>query len=338
MHDRDDPFGKRHDFSALLEVESSPHLKSGAAVDNIMLNVVLALLPTAVFACYLYGLTALLSLATATVSCVAAEHILCRAARRPLDSGGLVGRHHGAPGTGSPCRRDCPCGWWRWAAWWRWRWANSCSAAWGTTPFNPALVGRAFLQAAFPGAMTHWQPATRPGPLHRAAVVGVRGAVRQPLLRWRHCRDPPGAHEVRGSSSRSGRTCCSVSRAGRWVRPARLSILLGGAWLAWRKMLNWRIPAAILATVALLSAVFHALSPQAFPGPAFMLFSGGLMLGAVFMATDMVASPITWAGAVLSGRADRHTGCRHPSLGRHARGCDVRHPDSPTPYRPTSTT
>jgi electron transport complex protein RnfD len=80
-----------------------------------------------------------------------------------------------------------------------------------------------------------------------------------------------------------------------------LLILAGGAWLVARNMMNWRIPAAIFVTVASLSALFHAIDPNHYPGPVFMLFSGGLMLGAVFMATDMVASPITAAGVVIYG-------------------------------------
>ena len=78
-------------------------------------------------------------------------------------------------------------------------------------------------------------------------------------------------------------------------------ILAGGLYLAARRMLNWRIPAAILATVAGLSWGFHLLAPADYPPAGFMLFSGGLMLGAVFMATDMVASPITHAGCVVYG-------------------------------------
>jgi electron transport complex protein RnfD len=80
-----------------------------------------------------------------------------------------------------------------------------------------------------------------------------------------------------------------------------LLILAGGLYLAARNMLNWRIPAAILATVALLSWGFNMMEPSVYPPPGFMLFSGGLMLGAMFMATDMVASPITGAGCIVYG-------------------------------------
>ncbi len=66
-------------------------------------------------------------------------------------------------------------------------------------------------------------------------------------------------------------------------------------------MMSWRIPLAILGTVAVCSSVLHLIDPERYAGPLFMLFSGGLMLGAVFMATDMVASPMTHAGCVLYG-------------------------------------
>ena len=77
-------------------------------------------------------------------------------------------------------------------------------------------------------------------------------------------------------------------------------ILIGGIYLIVRNMMNWRIPVAILATVAALSAVLHLVDP-AYPAPLFMLFSGGLMLGAMFMATDMVGSPMTTIGCVVYG-------------------------------------
>jgi electron transport complex protein RnfD len=82
---------------------------------------------------------------------------------------------------------------------------------------------------------------------------------------------------------------------------AGLLILLCGAYLALRGYLNWRIPASILATVALLAAVLHAVDPARYPSAPFMVFSGGLMLGAVFMATDMVTAPVTDGGRWLFG-------------------------------------
>jgi electron transport complex protein RnfD len=80
-----------------------------------------------------------------------------------------------------------------------------------------------------------------------------------------------------------------------------LLILLGGIYLIARNMMNWRIPAAIFATVAVFSGALHLADPERYASPLFMLFSGGLMLGAMFMATDMVGSPLTGRGCVLYG-------------------------------------
>jgi electron transport complex protein RnfD len=80
-----------------------------------------------------------------------------------------------------------------------------------------------------------------------------------------------------------------------------LLILLGGAYLVARNMMSWRIPAAVLGAVALASGVLHVVNPQAYAAPLFMLTSGGLMLGAVFMASDMVGSPMTDAGCIVYG-------------------------------------
>jgi electron transport complex protein RnfD len=80
-----------------------------------------------------------------------------------------------------------------------------------------------------------------------------------------------------------------------------LLILAGGAYLASRRYLEWRIPAAIFVSVAALSFALHALDPARYPGPLFMLFSGGLVLGAIYMATDPVTSPVTNLGAWIFG-------------------------------------
>jgi electron transport complex protein RnfD len=89
--------------------------------------------------------------------------------------------------------------------------------------------------------------------------------------------------------------------AGSTGETSSLLILLGGVYLIARNMMNWRIPVAILGTVAAFSGVLWSIAPDRYPSPWFMLFSGGLMLGAVFMATDMVGSPMTGRGCVIYG-------------------------------------
>ena len=166
--------------------------------------------------------------------------------------------------------------------------------------FNPALVGRAFLQAAFPVAITTWHPvfaadrftslpsSTFTFPFTVPVYDAITGATPLSAMKFDH--QSATAYDLA-----FGLTTGSLGET------SGLIILLGGIYLAARKMLNWRIPASIFVTVAALSGIFYLINPEIYPSPMFMLFSGGLMYGAVFMATDMVASPVTTPGVIIYG-------------------------------------
>ena len=282
-----------------LEIHTSPHLASGAAVDVIMRNVVLALLPVAAFAVYSFGLAAALTLGVAVFSCVATEHLLCRFARAPTTvrdwSVTITGLLYGLTLPPALPLWMAACGGIIGVAMGKFLFGGL-----GYNAFNPALVARAFLQAAFPVAMTSWTPvfaadrftavpaSTFTAPFAAPVYDGVSGATPLSLFKFDHQLTGAGDLLLGLTNGSAGETCA-------------LLILAGGVYLAARRMLNWRIPVAILATVALVSEGFHQLAPAEYPPAGFMLFSGGLMLGAVFMATDMVASPITHAGCVAYG-------------------------------------
>ena len=280
-----------------LAIRSSPHIGGTLSTDTIMFHVVLALLPVSAFAIYLFGLAALLVLVTAIASCVLTEHWLCRFSGQattvcdwsvvitgllyglvlppglPLwmvAAGGVIG-----VGLG-----------------------KFLFGGLGSNVFNPALVGRAILQAAFPAAMTSWTPpsssfaslpsSTLAPPLTKPVYDGISAAT--PLSDWKFNQIATGVDDLfLGTVSGStGET-------------SALLILIGGIYLAARRMMSWQIPVAILGTVGLCSGFLHLVDPERYAGPMFMLCSGGLMLGAVFMATDMVASPMTSMGCVLYG-------------------------------------
>ncbi len=282
-----------------LELHTSPHIASGNSVDVIMRNVVWALLPVAGFAIYSFGLAALLTLAVAVIACVATEHLLCRASAAPTTvndwSVTITGLLYGLTLPPALPLWMVACGGIIGVAMGKFLFGGL-----GYNAFNPALVGRAFLQAAFPAAMTSWTPALAPDrftslpastltfPFAAPDYDGVSGATPLSLLKFDGQLTATPDLMLGLVSGSTGETCA-------------LLILAGGIYLAARRMLNWRIPVAIFTTVALLSGLFHAIDPEAFAPPGFMLFSGGLMLGAVFMATDMVASPITHAGAIAYG-------------------------------------
>jgi len=151
----------------------------------------------------------------------------------------------------------------------------------GYNIFNPALVGRAFLQAAFPVAMTTWT-------IPNLAVNGITSAT--PLaFRFLEGGDTPLIGLFLGNISGSlGET-------------SALAILVGGLFLVLIGIVNWRIPFAVLAGVAVFGGIFWLIDPVTYPSPLFHLLSGGLMLGAFFMATDWVSSPVTNKGMLIFG-------------------------------------
>ena len=283
----------------VLEIGTSPHIASGASVDRIMRHVVYALLPATAFAVYVFGLTALVTLGAATVACVLAEYVFCRLSGRPSTL-----RDWSIVVTGLLYGLTLPPGLPLWmiviGAVVAVGVGKFLFGGLGYNAFNPALVGRAFLQAAFPVSMTTWYPAlgserftTLPSstfafPFTSPSYDAVTGAT--PLAAMKFDGDVTAAADlVMGLTSGStGETSAAL-------------LIAGGLYLAARKMLNWRIPIAILATVFVLTGALHLASPATYPDPVFMLFAGGLMIGAWFMATDMVASPMTAAGCVLYG-------------------------------------
>ncbi|MCB9293381.1 MAG: RnfABCDGE type electron transport complex subunit D [Lewinellaceae bacterium] len=282
-----------------LNISTSPHITRGIGTDDIMQNVVWALLPTAIFAVYSFGMSALLVLVTSTAACVLTEHFLCRLSKKEStisDWSAVI--------TGLLLGLTLPPNFPLWMAFCGGVIAialgKSIFGGLGYNVFNPALVGRAVLQAAFPVAITTWFPAfpdnrfftvsssTFAAPFMEPTVDAVTGATPLSAFKFDHVVTPTSELALGLITGSTGETCAVL-------------ILLGGLYLVARNMMNWRIPVAILATVYVLSGLLHLVDSQAYPPPLFMLFSGGLMLGAVFMATDMVASPITPLGVVIYG-------------------------------------
>lgn len=282
-----------------LEIRTSPHIVSGHSVDTIMFNVVLALLPATAFSIWAFGLTAMLGLAVAVLSCVLTEHFICRATGRASTVGDwsvtITGLLYGLTLPPGLPLWIVAAGGFLAVALGKWLFGGL-----GYNPFNPALIGRAVLQASFPVAMTSWVPGFSPdrfstlpsstlAPLFGQPVYdAVTGAT--PLSLWKFGHEATGTADlVMGLTSGSNGETCS------------LLLLAGGIYLIARNMMNWRIPVALFAAVIALSGVLHVVDPARYASPGFMLFSGGLMLGALFMATDMVASPMTSLGAAIYG-------------------------------------
>lgn len=273
-----------------LLVTASPHLGTRDSTPRIMWTVAATLVPVCIAATWFFGVSALLQLGTAAGAALLAERITGTAGALGDGSALLTGLLLGL---------TLPAGLPLWmtalGAGFAIVFGKSIWGGLGFNAFNPALLGRAFLQAAFPVAITTWPRAegsfwTLRGdlftlPFSHPQADAVTSATPLGLLKFEG-RDTPLLDLMRGTTTGSlGET-------------AALVILVGGIYLAIRRYLNWRIPAGILLTVAALSGVLHALDPHK-PTAPFMLFSGGLMLGAVYMATDLVTSPVTNRGRWL---------------------------------------
>lgn len=291
-----------------IELRTSPHVVKGTSVERIMFHVVLALLPIAAFSVWQYGLSALASLVTVTLVCVASERLFNR-----LSGVANTLSDWSATITGLLLALSLPPAFPLWMG----AVAGFVAIALGKALFggigcnvmNPALVGRAFVQAAFPVAITTWIPAFAPQrfsefapttfttPLMqppdisgwaKQALDGFTGAT--PLARWKF-------ENVLATPADflSGAVTASAGET------SAILILLCGVYLAVRKFLDWRIPVAVLGSAALTALVFQMIDPQRYPDPLFVLLSGGIMLGAVFMATDMATSPVTPKGVWIYG-------------------------------------
>lgn len=281
-----------------LLLSTSPFLKQREDTVWMMWQVNYSLVPVVLAAVYFFGISALLIIMACVAGALLPEWLVQRtgAARTLKDGSALI--------TGVLLALTLPPGLPLWMAF-----LGGVGAAVlgkllfggiGYSIFNPALVGRAFLQAAFPVAMTTWPPQgtlrafwTLRGdhfalPFMQAHVDAITAAT--PLAHMKFDAEPTAlADLLLGTTAGSlGETSAAL-------------ILLCGVYLAVRKVLNWRIPVSIFATVLVAGGVLNGVDPGIYPTPWFHLFSGGLILGAVFMATDPVTSPITQRGCWAFG-------------------------------------
>ena len=271
-----------------LLVAASPHLAGPDSTPKIMWNVVGSLVPIALASIYYFGPSAFLVIAAATLGALLPEKLLGK--RDALWDGS-------AAITGILLGLTLPPGLPLWMAFLGGAFGivfgKLVFGGLGQNPFNPALLGRAFLQASFPVALTTW-PVRTPGewwqlagdnfapPLMSARPDTLTGATPLGLMKF-------------DSISTNFSDLFIGSTPGSLGETSAILILLCGAYLALRGYLNWRIPVGIFITVAAFTGLLKV-TGAAPHDPLFMLFSGGLVLGAVYMATDMVTSPVTHKG------------------------------------------
>ena len=275
-----------------LLVTASPHIRDHSTTRGLMGNVVIALLPAVLASALIFGARALLLVVVTTFACVAFEYIYERLLHKPNTVGDLS-----AVVTGMLLAFVCPPTLPYWmiiiGAFFAIVVVKQLYGGIGCNFLNPALAGRAALLASYATAMTTWAV-----PMSKLSAFGSNAdAVTS---------STPLAMMKNGDFATLTSTYSVVDMflgrvGGSLGEVSALMLLLGGVYLVIRKVISWHIPVVYIATVAILTLIA---APAGISGVDYMLynvFGGGLMLGAIFMATDYATSPVTKLGQIIFG-------------------------------------
>ncbi len=269
-----------------LIISPAPHIHGGDSVSKNMTGVIIALVPALLTGFYFFGLGALIVTLTAVVSCVLFEYLI----QRFLLKGETTIMDGSAALTGLLLALNLPSNIPVWMII-----AGSLVAigiakmtfgGLGNNPFNPALVGRVFMLISFPVEMTSWP---RPVPFSTAYLDAETAATPLAMMKGHFGELPDTLNLFLGNMG------------GSMGEVSAIAILIGLAYLLYKKIISWHIPVSILATVFIFTAILNCIHPEAYASPVAHLFTGGLMLGAVFMATDYVTSPMNTRGMLVYG-------------------------------------
>ncbi len=269
-----------------LIVSSSPHIRSKIRTQTIMRDVLIALLPALLAGIWVHGLRALLVTLTAAAAAVLAEGLFCMITKRNSTVSNLS-----SAVTGILLAMTLPASVPYWAAALGSIFAivvvKGMSGGIGKNIFNPALAGRAFLMLLVPSALTRFSAFGVKLSLGNSVDM-VTSAT--PL----HHMQMPALPEVSLMDMFLGNSVGCIGEI------SALALLLGGIYLVWRKVITVRIPLAYLGTVAVLTLIFSkGMDPVSWM--LYSLLSGGVVLGAIFMATDYATSPVTAKGQIIYG-------------------------------------
>ena len=276
-----------------LVISLSPHVHGGDSVKKNMYGVLIALIPAFLVSLYFFGLGALIVTATSVAACLFFEwaigkFLMKKETTTICDGSAVI--------TGVLLAFNLPSNLPIWiiilGALFAIGVGKMSFGGLGNNPFNPALAGRVFLLLSFPVQMTSWpvvgqltaytDATTAATPLN--LMKQIAGGNIEAL------KDLPSSFDL--LIGNNGGCLGEVSA---------LALLLGLAYMLWKKIITWHIPISILATVFVFSGIMHLVAPELYVSPVLQLLTGGLMLGAIFMATDYVTSPMSKKGMLIYG-------------------------------------
>ena len=282
-----------------LIVSLSPHAHGTDTVERNMDGVVIALLPALLVSFFYFGIGSAIVCATSVAACVVFEwainKFLLKNERTTVCDGSAIV-------TGLLLGFNLPSNLPVWiivlGALVAVGVGKMTFGGLGCNLFNPALVGRCFLLVSFPAQMTSWPQA---GQL-TSYLDAETGATPLSIMKWAIKSGDASVLEQLPSSFNMliGLPDTCQTGAGSLGEVCALALILGLAFMLWRKIITWHTPVSIIATVFVLSGLLHLANP-AYADPFAVIFSGGLMLGAIFMATDYVTSPMCSRGQLVYG-------------------------------------
>ena len=275
-------------------ISASPHVHSDRTSKKIMYDVVIALVPAFLVSLYVFGIGALIVTSVAVISCLLFEYLIQKYLLKTTttigDGSALI--------TGILLAFNLPSGLPIWmiivGSLVAIGIAKFSFGGLGFNIFNPALVGRVFLLISFPVQMTMW-----PTPLDNQstisdAVTGATplGIIKEELMMGETMTEI--SHNIPSTLDMlTGITGGSLGEM------SALALIIGGLFLIIRKVITWHIPVVMISTILVITGIFWMIDPQQYADPLIHILSGGAILGAFFMATDLVTSPMTKKGMVV---------------------------------------
>lgn len=283
-------------MNKLITVSPSPHNQGSDSVKKLMYAVILAMVPAMLTAFYFFGLGAIIVTLTSVASCVLFEYLIVKFM---LKSNKYTIKDGSAIVTGILLAFNLPgnlpihiiiIG-----AFVAIAVGKMSFGGLGNNPFNPALVGRVFLLISFPVEMNTWP---KPEALNMAYTDAITGPTSLSMIKEGLNNGEKYSELIHKISYLDAFT---GAEAGSLGEISALAIILGGIFLIIRKVITWHIPVSILVSIAIVSGIQYFVAPDSYIDPLFHLLTGGIMLGAVFMATDYATSPMSKKGMLLYG-------------------------------------
>ena len=269
-------------------VSGNPHWHAPVSTKKLMLDVIIALCPAVIVSFLFYGWSEILVMAESILFCVLLEWVITRFLMKKASTIGDLS----AVVTGILLSMNLPCG----IPWWivfigavvAIGVAKMSFGGIGQNIFNPAITGRVFLLVSFPAQMTTW-----PVPAGFISVPdGFTGATLLEQVKLLGAREADMLVNLQTLFANIGGSAGELSA---------IALLAGWLYLVVRRVIKPWITLTIFATVAGIAAIFHGITPELYTGALFNMVAGGLILGACFMATDYVTSPMTTAGGIIYG-------------------------------------